>query len=230
MDTRQGGAGRAGGAGGAVELTVDLRLGDCREWIDTVSADACISDPPYGIKYKQGGDRRILTKGSKRHVNVAIIGDDKPFDPAPLLRFPVVVLFGANNYADKLPASRGWVFWDKKPDLGSNDFGDGELIWTNQSHVIRGYRHRWAGVIRDSENGQRSWHPTQKPVALMTYLIERYTMPGDTVVDPYMGSGGTGVACVRTGRNFIGGEIDPTYFAIAQKRIEQAQSQMVMAL
>ena len=64
----------------------------------------------------------------------------------------------------------------------------------------------------------------------MTYLIERYTMPGDTVVDPYMGSGGTGVACVRTGRNFIGGEIDPTYFAIAQKRIEQAQSQMVMAL
>jgi len=72
---------------------------------------------------------------------------------------------------------------------------------------------------------QRGQHPTQKPVALYEYLIRTYTNEGDTVLDMTMGSGTTGVACVQTGRNFIGIEIDPTYFAIAEKRIREAQQQ-----
>lgn len=216
-------------------MSYTLWQGDCLELLPTLTGiNAVISDPPYGINYRQGGDPPSIRPTSdkagqkwyKRHVDAPIHGDNMPFDPEPFLGFPVVVLFGANNFADRLPASRGWIFWDKKPDLGSNDFGDGELIWTNQSRVVRGFRHRWAGVIRDSENGEQSYHPTQKPITLMRWIIEQYTQPGDTVLDPYMGSGTTGVACIKTGRNFIGCEIDPGYFAIAQKRISEAAMQL----
>jgi DNA modification methylase len=79
-------------------------------------------------------------------------------------------------------------------------------------------------------SGERGLHPTQKPVALYEYLIKTYTNPGDTVLDFCMGSGTTGVAAVKTGRNFIGIEKEPKYFEIAQKRIAEAQQQMVMAL
>ena len=203
--------------------------GDCLEvlrGLDAGSVDAVITDPPYGISYRQGSDAKNgKGKWQKRHVDVPIAGDDKPFDPRPFLPFPVVVLFGANNYADNLPPSRGWLFWDKKPDLGSNDFADGELIWTNQDAVVRGFRHRWSGVIRASENGERSHHPTQKPVALMAWIIEKYTRPGDLILDPFCGSGTTGVACVQTGRRFIGIEIDPGYADIARTRIAKAAEQ-----
>ena len=78
-----------------------------------------------------------------------------------------------------------------------------------------------------AENGPvRAIHPTQKPVALMQWCLEQVTQPGATILDPFMGSGTTGVACVKTGRNFIGIEIDESYFNIAQQRIEDAQRQM----
>jgi len=85
--------------------------------------------------------------------------------------------------------------------------------WTNYPRSILAYPHEGKAV-----------HPTQKPVALMEYLIRTYTNEGNTVLDNTMGSGTTGVACVNTGRNFIGIERDPTYFAIAEKRIADARS------
>lgn len=204
-----------------------LHNGDCLEYMKTLapaSVQACISDPPYGVSFVTGSSFNRYG-GNTKHHGVKIAGDDKPFDPAPFLGFPVVVLFGANNYADKLPASRGWIFWHKRPGMKRNDFGDGEIIWTNQDHVIRYIRHMWNGVLRDSEVGAEHYHPTQKPVSLMAWLLQEYTKPGDTIFDPYMGSGTTGVACVQSGRNFIGCEIDPKYFAIAEKRISQAALQ-----
>jgi DNA modification methylase len=88
---------------------------------------------------------------------------------------------------------------------------------------VRLYSQMWHGVARWATEGRL--HPTQKPIGLMKWCIERYTSAGDTVLDPFMGSGTTGVACVQTGRNFIGIEIDPTYFAIAERRIAEAQMQ-----
>ena len=73
-------------------------------------------------------------------------------------------------------------------------------------------------------------HPAQKPLALLTYLIEKATQPEDTVLDPFMGSGTTGVACVQTGRRFIGIEIDPKYYEIAQRRIAEAEAQLRLPL
>lgn len=207
---------------------VTLYNGDCLEYMRTLpdkSVDAVVTDPPYGQNYKPGGNSSKNLRWSREFIGNPVIGDDKPFDPSPYLKYNVVILFGANNYANKLPASRGWIFWDKRCDFVENAFADGELIWTNQDVPVRKISHYWRGVIRASENGEKHFHPTQKPVAVMKWIIDRYTKPGETILDPYMGSGTTGVACVQLGRNFIGCEISPEYFAIAEKRIKQAESQ-----
>ncbi len=210
---------------------VKLYRGDCLDILPTLDAgsvDAVITDPPYGVNFVCGSpDRRIQASAIVRHRK-PIEGDEQPFDPSPFLPFPVVVLFGANNYADRLPPSRGWVVWNKRPGMKPNDFGDAELIWTNQNRPIRVFEYLWNGVLQAGEKGHPKFHPMQKPEALMKWLIEQYTLPGETVLDAYTGSGSTGVACVQTGRNFIGIEIDPNYYAIAEKRIKQAQQQMVM--
>ena len=119
--------------------------------------------------------------------------------------------------------------WDKeRPD--SLDQATCELAWTNCIKGVRRFRHLWNGMMRASEHGE-NYHATQKPVALMRWVLTLRWMPelGATILDPFMGSGTTGVACVQTGRNFIGIEIDPTYFAIAEKRIKEAQMQPALA-
>ena len=215
-------------------VDIQLHLGDCRDVLRGMadeSVDAVIADPQYGISLQTNYKSR--KRGALAECNdfPPIVGDDSPFDPSHLLRFPIVVLFGANYYADKLPPSGGWVVWDKLRGLtsdrewGFNDNSDCELIWTNQGNAARIIAHRWMGCMKDSEHGQRRVHPTQKPVALMAALIKHYTSEGDTVLDPYMGSGTTGVACVQTGRNFIGVEISEEYYRIAERRIAEAQMQ-----
>jgi site-specific DNA-methyltransferase (adenine-specific) len=205
-----------------------LHLGDCLDimrGMDTGSVDAVITDPPYGIGYSPS-QNSSKAWGLKTFVGKSIVkSDDKPFDPHPFLVFKTIVLFGANHYADKLPPSSEWVIWDKREGMTSNDFADCEIIWTNGDGVARLFRHIWSGAIRASEHGESRVHPTQKPIVLMRYLLENYTSKGDTIFDPFMGSGTTGVACMQLGRNFIGCEIDPGYFAIAQKRISDAAAQ-----
>ena len=78
------------------------------------------------------------------------------------------------------------------------------------------------------QNDNKPTHPTQKPVALLEYLIKTYTNEGETVLDNCMGSGSTGVACVNTGRKFIGMELEPEYFAIAEQRVAEALDEMLL--
>ena len=216
-------------------MTVTLYHGDCLQILQTLAAgsvDAVITDPPYGIGLNTA--YKDKQRGALAECNnfKLIEGDDKPFNPIPFLGFLTVVLFGANYYADKLPISGGWIIWDKldglesKRDVGFNDNSDCELIWTNKGNSARIIRHRWMGMIKASENESKRVHPTQKPVALMKTIVENWTKSGDTILDPFMGSGTTGVACVETGRNFIGIEISEDYFKIAQRRIADAQSRM----
>ncbi len=214
---------------------IDLRLGDCLELmrdLETGSVDAVITDPPYGINYnpkrRRGAASIAYARGEFDRNWDGIEGDKKPFDPSPLLSFPKAILFGANYYADKLPPSGGWVFWDKKKCKGFISSA-GELIWTNASNRVLKFEYMWDGFRREGEVGEH-YHPTQKPLALMEYLIREFTKEGDTVLDPFMGSGTTGVACAKLGRNFIGMEINPDYYAIAQRRIAEAQLQMPLAL
>jgi site-specific DNA-methyltransferase (adenine-specific)/modification methylase len=218
----------------------ELYHGDCREVLDRIQADALISDPPYGIAFdfqKNRSRKTGLNWGKDNDQDCDrkwnnIIGDDQPFDPVPLLRFPKVILWGGNHFGSRLPDARGWLVWDKKCHTTPDNHSDCELAWTNLSVVCRIYRHLWRGIVRagaeNVSNGAKH-HPTQKPVALMQWCIQLAGMP-DVVLDPYMGSGSTGVACMNLDRRFIGIEIDRGYFDIACKRIEEARQQLHLAL
>jgi len=203
---------------------VTLYLGDCRDLLP-MECDAVIADPPYGIDYNPDGGgkgpKKIYSKADK------VIDDDKPFDPQHLLGLaPIMVLWGGSNFADKLPATRCWLVWDKKCGIyEENQFSDCEIAWTSRNAPIKTYRHRWTGYHRDSERGEH-YHPTQKPVSLIAWAMERVKVPaGAVVLDPYMGSGTTGIACIRTGRRFVGIEKDPTHYATALKRITDELAQ-----
>lgn len=210
-----------------------LYLADCREVAGELVADAVVSDPPYGIGMKWAEAKRIGRKSGLAFAGSAdrqpewkdIHGDTEPFDPAPWLRYSEVILWGANNYASRLPDSRGWLIWDKRRDTTPDDHGDAEMAWTSLDRVIRVHRQVWRGIVREGSenvaNGPKH-HPTQKPIELMRWCV---AMTSGTVLDPYMGSGSTGVACMDLQRPFVGVEIDPGYYEVACKRIEDAQRQ-----
>ncbi len=202
-----------------------LILGDCLEVLPTLgTVDGVITDPPYGVKNncdytRFTGGKRANTKMRQGIAHASVAGDDTPFDPSPFLGFSNVCLWGANNYSDRLPQG-AWYVWDKKDDgLEGKFMSDCEVAWRKGGVGVFIFRHVWDGFNRDSERGEHH-HPTQKPVALMIWCVERNSSGGDRVLDPFMGSGTTGVACIRTGRKFIGIEKDPKYFDIACRRIE----------
>lgn len=193
-----------------------LYLGDCMEILPTLECvDAVITDPPYGIGQDGGAQR---TRGSKR-TNGEKLGWDserpaKSVFDLMLARSDVAVIWGGNYFADYLPASMGWLYWEKR--MGG-DFADGELAWTSQHKALRQFSH-----YRKNKGDE---HPTQKPIELMRWCIEMCKNVPESILDPFMGSGTTGVASVQMGRKFIGIEREPKYFEIACKRIEQAASQ-----
>jgi len=187
--------------------------------------DAVITDPSYGINIISGGGR-----GMNGWRDYKADGDWDKKRPSKahfdaILKLNVTtVIWGGNYFTDYLVAPHScWLVWDK----GQRDFSlaDSELAWTNQDKAMRIFSYPRAAMLK--ENGL---HPTQKPIALMKWCIEMFTNPGDTVLDCFVGSGTTGVACVQLNRNFIGIEIDPTYYAIAEKRIAQAQRQIIIPI
>jgi len=199
-----------------------LYLGDCLEILPTLDkVDAVITDPPYGIGYKSPTGKGKYVRGDY----AVIAGDTEAFNPEPWLSFPEVVLFGANHYADKLPPSACWLIWDKRAGMAQNNNSDCELAWKKQGGSARLITHLWNGMLKDSERDQLRVHPTQKPIAVMEWVIKQCKSEPQTIFDPFMGSGTTGVACMNLGRKFIGIEIEPKYFDIACERIDQAQRQ-----
>ncbi len=220
---------------------VTLYLGDCREIAPSLKPDVLIGDPPYGQDYKvntfyAGGtrDSAVVQRNGKTLVvrpntYEPIVGDKEPFDPLPWLNVaPEVILFGAHKFADRLPPG-GWLVWDKVPTGKVRDQGDGEAAWINRDQPMRIFRLLWDGLCvgvgarHEVTNGQKRYHPAQKPEALMDWCI-KFTK-GETILDPWMGSGSTGVAAVKCGRKFIGIEIVESYFDIACRRIETALRQ-----
>ena len=218
-----------------------LYCGDCLEILPAIrkQVDAIVSDPPYGIGYQHGGGnnfaastwggRAIESLQKTVVVNTKPIhGDNAPFDPAPWLDFEKVVLFGANHYAQRLPDRGSWLCWDKSLGQGPHDsFVDAEFAWCSARVRRNVFRHLWKGVMGSGEDslnaGKRRYHPSMKPRELMRWCIEHlHLRPNATVLDPYMGSGSTGIAAITMGHRFIGIEIAPDYFAIACARIEKA--------
>ena len=204
-------------------MTVTLHLGDCLEYMRTLpdgSVDAVVTDPPYGIeRFSKGfGYTRFVGYGAEK---TGLTWDVKPSQiviDAVLQLGKVRIIWGSNNFT--LPPSQGFFVWDKFQTV--DNFASAELAYCDAPGVT-------AKVFRypiHNHNQTQKCHPTQKPIELMMWCMDQARIPpGATVFDPFMGSGTTGVACVRTGRNFIGCEIDPTYYAIAQRRIAEAQLQ-----
>lgn len=206
------------------EIIGDCRLilGDSLEVMPELSRKgALVSDPPYGISYKSPSGRGKTVRGDY----AVIAGDDQPFDPTPWLDWDQVALFGANHFAHMLPPSAKWLVWDKRAGMTPNNNSDCELAWVKKGGSARLITHLWNGMLKASEREDLRVHPTQKPVAVMEWVINQVTEPGVMITDPYMGSGSTGVACVRQGRPFIGVEIDETYFKAACERIGRAFAQ-----
>lgn len=197
-----------------------LILGDAREVIEGLAFDAILADPPYGINYAHGGGGR----GVAPRKNVErIANDNEPFDPSAWLRWPCI-LWGANHYAQRLPHGR-WLAWNKLGDLQPwDDFSDVEFAWQNTRAADRIFSLLWKGMAKAEGRGVPRVHPTQKPVALMEWCLG-FLPDAQTICDPFMGSGTTGVACVKQGRRFVGVEIDPQHFRTACRRIEEAQRQ-----
>lgn len=223
-----------------------LILGDCPEVLPLLgSIDAVVTDPPYGQNQKvntfhRGGtrDNSVVQRNGKflkvrPNVHRPIHGDDRPFDPSPWLQIaPRIVMWGAHKFADRLPPG-SWLIWDKVPNGKIRDQGDGEAAWINDKvpRPLRIYRLLWDGLCvgvgarHEVTAGQKRLHPTQKPESLMAWSLSEARISTGVVLDPYMGSGSTGVAAIRSGCSFVGVEIDEGYFDICCDRIARAIAQ-----
>jgi site-specific DNA-methyltransferase (adenine-specific)/modification methylase len=199
-----------------------LYLGDCRDILPTLcKVDLVLTDPPYGIGEAAGKNKsRSLMAISRDYGNDE--WDDAP--PSDELIGAVrdagtnQIIFGGNYFT--LPPSSCWLVWDK--ENGETDFADCELAWTNLHQAVRRIRFRWQGMLQENMGAkERREHPTQKPVPVMRWALGQ-AKGVQTVLDPFMGSGTTGVACVELGKTFIGIEREPKYFDIACKRIALA--------
>ena len=196
-----------------------LYLGDCVEVMEGFDAmfDLVCTDPPYGIgedggrfRGRKGGGHRVLPK----------MGWDR--EPPPVEAFNAMLglgqellVWGGNYFTDRLPVSRGWLYWNK---MMGGDFSDGELAWTSLDKPLKSF------ALCNKMGGKE--HPTQKPVALMEWCLGFFP-DAQTILDPFMGSGTTGVAAVQAGKSFVGIEREPAYFEIACRRIREASGEDV---
>jgi site-specific DNA-methyltransferase (adenine-specific) len=224
---------------------VELYCGDSMEIAPTLQGvDAVISDPPYGMDWNPdttrfSGGKSPLLSGGRAKGRAAhrisrcdkIIGDEKPFDPAPWLEYKKCVLWGFNHYAARLPVGTSLV-WIKRNDHHFGSFlSDAELAWMKGGHGVYCFRKKFSPPTRAIEAGGDPCnpigvHPCQKPIALMAWCMDKAKVgEGETVLDPYMGSGTTIIAAIRTGRKAIGIEKDPEHFKTACERIKRELAQ-----
>lgn len=179
--------------------------------MESGSVDACITDPPYGINISANPFRGKFAPSE---------WDGHPATPEQLFEIMRVsknqIIWGGNYF--QLPPARCFLVWDK---VQPEDFSSAmiEFAWTSFDKPAKLFRRHVVSYEK--------FHPTTKPTELMKWCCE-YTEPGSLIFDPFMGSGTTGVACMMTGRNFIGCELDPGYFAIAQRRIKDAAQQPLL--
>lgn len=175
--------------------------------------DALIADPPYGIDYDPDAGEK---KNRRFSVEDKLVGDTTVFDPSCWLELCAekpCILWGGNNFASALPRG-GWLVWDKRCGLKADKIlgSPFELAWCSNPKLYDIARILHGGAVNADGAGIKRVHPTQKPVALMQFCLQVLRLqPGMTVLDPYMGSGSTGVAAMRSGLNFIGIELDHWY-------------------
>lgn len=196
--------------------------------------DLAVVDPPYGIGVESWDftkpNRPELSKrirnGYQKHKSKG--WDENKPSPQYWLELMRVsknqIVWGANYFTDFLPQSRGWFYWNKGNDYSaSNNFSHGELGWTSFDMRLLSFT-----ISPKSEtNGCKlRIHPTQKPVALYSWIFKNYAKPGQLILDTHLGSGSSRIAADKAGLNFVGCELDADYFAAHQKRWNEYKMQM----
>jgi hypothetical protein len=199
--------------------------GDCVKLLPGLGTfGAVITDPPYGIGAANGaaaGGTDASGRYVRRPRQYEGTWDDTRASPEAIAQIlaaaKVHVIWGGNFFTDLLPVGGRWLVWDKLNSMPS--FSDGELAWTSVDGVsVKKFTQCSSGLAANKDGRV---HPTQKPLNLMLWCVG-FVPEGASILDPYLGSGTTGVAAVKLGRKFTGIEIDPGYFDIACRRIETA--------
>jgi site-specific DNA-methyltransferase (adenine-specific) len=218
-------------------IEATLYLGDCAIIAPSIQGvSAVVSDPPYGMNWDtdssrfSGGNSESMEKnprGTGRSDYGPVAGDSVEFDASPWIKYPKCVLFGVNHFGNQLPVGTTLVWVKKHEHLWGSFLSDAEAAWMKGGFGVYLYKKSFPPPVRAMDAGGNpanpiGIHPTQKPVSLMAWCMDRAKVErGETAMDPFMGSGTTGVACIRTGRNFIGIEKDPKHFQTACDRISR---------
>lgn len=196
---------------------VTLYEGDMLTILPTLGEfDACVTDPPYGIS-KDGQKETTGGHGGRKGYEFLGWDGERPSGLAfDLMRDQCrhLIIWGGNYFADLLPATGKWLVWDKGQRINQSD---GELAYTSMQGALRVFTINRVALMLDGAE-----HPTQKPVELMRWCIDQLPADVGTILDPFMGSGTTGVAAVKKGKAFYGIEREPKYFEIACRRISDA--------
>jgi DNA modification methylase len=188
-------------------------------------ADVCLSDPPYGIsaieknsRMKQLGWEQYENDGD---INTAVDAFNLAFSICDKL-----VFWGANHYANKLPNVGGWLIWDKQDGKDTTTYSMGELAWTNILNNVQIFKHIWDGFRKDSEKGEARLHPSQKPVKLHEWVLNK--IDANLVLDLFLGSGSTMVAAHQLKRRCYGMELEPKYCQVIIDRMRKLDSSLII--
>lgn len=207
-------------------------VGDCLEELRKLpdkSVELLLTDPPYGLNIASKGTLSIKGASSKKREFAK--SDWDTFAPTKeyfdeMLRVSRNhIIWGGNYFAHMLPPTQCWLVWWKKDGLPRGTFADCELAWTSFKKPALVYNSRWHGFIRDSKE-ERVAHPTQKALDVMRWCVEEFSVKGDTILDPFLGSGTTLVACSQLGRSGVGFDVSEEYAAIARERLSGLQPRL----
>jgi len=204
---------------------------DCMEYMATLKDnefDLAIIDPPYGINVAKTG---FVGAG---HLAPVTDYGAKEWDLSPptadyfkeLQRVAKnQIIWGANHFIDRLPIpSSCWVVWDKVN--GTTDFADCELAWTSFNKAVRKFTFQWNGMLQgDMKNKEHRIHPTQKPVKLYEWLLDRFAQKGQRILDTHVGSSSSAIACNNMSFEMVGCELDKGYYEDACERVANADRQ-----
>jgi len=187
--------------------------------------DLAIVDPPYGIGAGTnaiGGDFGNFGKRAQRAKSVVSKKWDGSAPDADYFRevrrvSKNQIIWGANYFAEHLPPSMGWIFWDKGVEMKGRCFSEGELAFSSFDRALRIF-------VADPKDKDRI-HPTQKPIALYQWLLKNYAKQGDLILDTHVGSASSLVAFEEMGFEYVGYELDADYYRDSCKRLEAFRAQ-----